>query len=240
MPTRIERDQLQQLVRRGAQLIEVLPREEYDEAHLPGARNLPLGELTRAATSVLDRDRPVIVYCYDYACDMSPRAAWRFESLGFREVHHYVGGKADWMAAGLPIEGTAAGLTTVGGLARPDVPTCSLTTRVAEIRRRLDAADAASCFVVNDERIVLGRVYRSRLGNDDQTAEEVMDPGPVTFRPDITIQEMAERMRHEELRTAPITTSDGRLLGLLLREDVERLASDRVERVGAASDQRSS
>jgi CBS domain-containing protein len=79
--------------------------------------------------------------------------------------------------------------------------------------------------VVNEERIVLGRVYRSRLGDDDQTAEEVMDPGPVTFRPDITVDEMAERMRHDKLRTAPITTADGRLVGLLFRDDVEQAAS---------------
>jgi rhodanese-related sulfurtransferase/CBS domain-containing protein len=236
MPRKIDRDEVQRLVRRGAHLIEVLPREEYEEAHLPGARNLPLGELTRTTTSVLDRDRLVITYCYDYACDMSPRAAWRLETLGFGDVYHYVGGKADWMAAGLPIEGTAADLLTTGKLVRTGVPTCSLTTRVAEIRRMLEASDWSSSFVVNDERVVLGRIYRSRLGHDDQTAEEVMDPGPVTFRPDITVQEMAERMGHDELRTAPITTSDGRLLGLLLREDVERRARDRVQQVGAASE----
>jgi rhodanese-related sulfurtransferase/CBS domain-containing protein len=224
MPTAIDRDEVQRLTGLGATLLEVLPREAYDEAHLPGARSLPLRDLTPAALSTLDRDRPVIVYCYDFACDLSPRAAWRLEALGFRNVHHYVGGKADWMAAGLPIEGSAASLTLVGRLARTDVPTCSLETRVSEIRARLEGA-WSSCFVVNEERIVLGRVYRSRLGDDDQTAEEVMDPGPVTFRPDITVDEMVERMGHDNLQTAPITTSDGRLIGLLLRGEVEQAAS---------------
>jgi rhodanese-related sulfurtransferase len=228
MPTAIDRDELQRLTGLGATLLEVLPREAYDEAHLPGAQSLPLRDLTAAAVSTLDRDRPVIVYCYDFACDLSPRAAWRLESLGFRDVHHYVGGKADWMAAGLPIEGSAASLTLVGRLARTDVPTCSLETRVSEIRPRLEG-DWSSCFVVNEERIVLGRVYRSRLGDDDQAAEEVMDPGPVTFRPDITVDEMVERMRHDDLRTAPITTADGRLVGLLFREDVEQASSDRQQ-----------
>jgi rhodanese-related sulfurtransferase len=224
MPTAIDRDELQRLIGLGAALLEVLPREAYDEAHLPGAQSLPLRDLTPATVATLDRDRPVIVYCYDFACDLSPRAAWRLEALGFRDVHHYVGGKADWMAAGLPIEGAAASLTLVGRLARTDVPTCSLETHVSEIRPQL-AGDWSSCFVVNEERIVLGRVYRSRLGDDDQTAEEVMDPGPVTFRPDITVDEMAERMRHDKLRTAPITTADGRLVGLLFRDDVEQAAS---------------
>jgi rhodanese-related sulfurtransferase len=228
MPIRIDRDAVRRLLsEEQAQLIEVLPSEEYEEAHLPGAHSLPLSDLTPATADHLDRARPVIAYCYDFACDLSPRAAWRLETLGFREVYHYVGGKADWMAAGLPIEGSAAGLTLVGRLVRPDVPTCSLDTRVAEIRPQL-GGEFGTCLVVNEEKVVLGRVFRSRLGNDDEaTVEAIMDPGPVTFRPDITVDEMAERMRHDELRTAPITTSDGRLVGLVFREDVEQAAADR-------------
>lgn len=67
MPTSIDRHEVQQLVReRGAQLVEVLPRDEYEELHLPGAINLPLKELDRATAEQLDRSRPVIVYCHDY------------------------------------------------------------------------------------------------------------------------------------------------------------------------------
>jgi rhodanese-related sulfurtransferase len=65
MPTRIERDELQALTGQGAQLVEVLPADEYDWAHLPGAVNLPLKELD-AKASQLDRSRPVIVYCHDW------------------------------------------------------------------------------------------------------------------------------------------------------------------------------
>jgi len=64
MPTRIGRDELQALTGRGAQLVEVLPADEYDWAHLPGAVNLPLKELD-ARASQLDRSLPVIVYCHD-------------------------------------------------------------------------------------------------------------------------------------------------------------------------------
>jgi len=66
MPAAVSRAQVQQLIDAGAQLVEVLPRDEYDEEHLPGAIHLPLKSLTvEAATAALDRPRPVIVYCWD-------------------------------------------------------------------------------------------------------------------------------------------------------------------------------
>ena len=66
MPRAIGRDRVQELLREGAQLVEVLPGEEYQDEHLPGAINLPLKELNAAGASRLDPARPVIVYCYDY------------------------------------------------------------------------------------------------------------------------------------------------------------------------------
>ena len=66
MPTAVGRAELQRLLSAGAQLVEVLPKGQYDEEHLPGALHLPLKSLTRqAADEILDRDRPVIVYCWD-------------------------------------------------------------------------------------------------------------------------------------------------------------------------------
>ncbi len=64
MVTLIDRDRLQELVRQGAQLVEVLPAEEYAEDHLPGAVSLPLRHLSESSAQ-LDRARPVIVYCWD-------------------------------------------------------------------------------------------------------------------------------------------------------------------------------
>jgi rhodanese-related sulfurtransferase len=66
MPRAIDRDRVQELVREGAQLVEVLGHEEYADEHLPGAIDLPLKEIDAAAASRLDPTRPVIVYCYDY------------------------------------------------------------------------------------------------------------------------------------------------------------------------------
>jgi rhodanese-related sulfurtransferase len=65
MPTGIGRDELRELTGQGAQLVEVLPVDDYDWAHLPGAVNHPLKELD-ARTGQLDRHRPVIVYCHDW------------------------------------------------------------------------------------------------------------------------------------------------------------------------------
>ena len=67
MPRKIDRDEVQRLVAGGAQLIEVLKPEEYEKEHLPGAINLPLRSLDEEGTKMLDRNRPVIVYCWDTA-----------------------------------------------------------------------------------------------------------------------------------------------------------------------------
>jgi rhodanese-related sulfurtransferase len=67
VPTPIDRDEVQRLLRDDeAQLVEVLPPDDYEDEHLPGAINIPLKSLDRETTGVLDRERPVIVYCYDY------------------------------------------------------------------------------------------------------------------------------------------------------------------------------
>ena len=66
MPVKVEIDRLRELLDAGAQLVEVLPQEEYDEEHLPGAINIPLKTLDAQTTETLDRRNPVVVYCWDY------------------------------------------------------------------------------------------------------------------------------------------------------------------------------
>src|SRR2546428_425350 len=125
MPKGIDRNEVQRLLSEGAQLVEVLPREEYEEEHLPGAK------------------------------------------------------KAGWEV----------------------------------------------CVVVNEERIVFGLMRAKELAGDpDQTAEQAMRPGPSTFRPHVPIEEMASYMVEHDLPSSPITTSEGLLVGVLLREDAEREA----------------
>lgn len=67
MPHDLEIDDVRDvLARDGAQLIEVLPSQEYEEEHLPGAINIPLKTLDENSVAQLNRDAPVIVYCHDY------------------------------------------------------------------------------------------------------------------------------------------------------------------------------
>ena len=65
MPTPIDRQEVQRLLAAQGQLVEVLPRAEYEDEHLPRAINIPLKELDRETTRLLDHGRSVIVYCYD-------------------------------------------------------------------------------------------------------------------------------------------------------------------------------
>ena len=60
------RDEVQRLLEGGVQLVEVLERRQFEKAHLPGAVSIPAWELTRErAEASLDRNRPVLVYCFD-------------------------------------------------------------------------------------------------------------------------------------------------------------------------------
>jgi rhodanese-related sulfurtransferase len=65
MPKGIDWYQVQEMLTEGAQLVEVLPQEEYESWHLPGAINIPLKELNQESIAQLDKERPVIVYCAD-------------------------------------------------------------------------------------------------------------------------------------------------------------------------------
>jgi rhodanese-related sulfurtransferase len=66
VPNRIDRGDVRRLVAGGAQLVEVLPRDEWEYEHLPGARSIPLKELDARARSELDPQRSVIVYCHGF------------------------------------------------------------------------------------------------------------------------------------------------------------------------------
>lgn len=157
---------------------------------------------------------------------MSPRAAWRLEALGFQHVFDYTAGKVDWGAAGLPLEGTLAGRPRAGDAADPDVPTCGLDDDLRQVRERVRASGWETCIVVNDQRVVLGRLGRSALrADDDRSVEQAMTEGPSTVRPSLPLHELLGRMVRSELRTALVTTLEGQLVGLVRREAAERLVA---------------
>lgn len=86
-------------------IVEALGPMYYDDAHLPGARNLPDDQVDELAAHVLpDRDAFVVVYCSNTACQNSVVASRRLVELGYTNVHEYAEGKQDWIEAGLPIE----------------------------------------------------------------------------------------------------------------------------------------
>ncbi len=87
---------------------------------------------------------------------MSPRAAWRLEALGFTRVYDYVAGKADWGSFGLPLEGEHGSATRVSSQLCEDVPTCGLDEPLKDAQERVRLTPFDICFVVNDERVVLG------------------------------------------------------------------------------------
>jgi rhodanese-related sulfurtransferase len=85
-------------------LVEALGTGFYDDAHLPGAINIPPGQVDTLARALLpDRDASIVVYC-TRAGASSDAVARRLEELGYSTVAVYTGGKEDWVEHGLPVE----------------------------------------------------------------------------------------------------------------------------------------
>ena len=141
--------------------------------------------------------------------------------MGFKRVYDYVAGKKDWGSYGLPHEGTNVPERTADEAARRDVQTCMLNDRLTEARERLRASGWDTCIVVNEQRVVLGRLGRNALAADtDESVEEAMTPGPSTVRPSIGTDALLERMRARNLTSYLVTTPDGRLVGLVRLDDL--------------------
>ena len=106
MPTRITREDLQGRLARSSRpvLVEALGAAFYGDAHLPGAINIPPGQVDRLARQLIpDRDSPVVVYCSG-SCSSAEAVAGHLEAVGYTDVAVYVGGKEDWVEHGLPVE----------------------------------------------------------------------------------------------------------------------------------------
>lgn len=111
MVSRISRDALKAKLDGADQivLLEALPAAYYEDAHLPGALNMPHDQVdTLAQTLIPDRSTEVVVYCANLPCPNSEIAARRLQALGYTSVHEYAEGKEDWVNAGLPVERGAA------------------------------------------------------------------------------------------------------------------------------------
>src|SRR6266516_4409875 len=103
---------------------------------------------------------------------MSPRAACRLDTLGFKHVYDYMPGKIDWLARGLPREGEKADAPRAIDYARDDVVTCRRHDRIGEVRKRVERSPYRFAFVVSDGGVLLGRLRRAALDGDPALAAE--------------------------------------------------------------------
>lgn len=87
-------------------LIDVLPKTDYEAAHLPHAINVAPDDIELLVPRLIpNKWEDIVVYCGGPTCSASAKAAQLLASLGYKDVKRYVGGKADWMESGLPVEG---------------------------------------------------------------------------------------------------------------------------------------
>jgi predicted transcriptional regulator len=92
---------------------------------------------------------------------------------------------------------------------------------MGDVRDRAIAAGWDACVVVSQDRVVLGLLRAKELQADPQLAvERVMRPGPSTYRPFVTVEEMRRTMTERNLENSPVTTLDGKLVGLVRKQDV--------------------
>ena len=221
MSRQLETEAVQRLVDQGALLLEVLPQASYEAEHLPGACNIPLEQLTDESVDQagLDRNRTTIVYCYDHECDLSARAAARLVTLGFTDVYDYVASKTAWMAAGLPVEGTAPDSARAGAIAR-DVAVCGVHEQVGDLSESVGGCTGL-CVVVDEARVVLGVVREEATAlPGDTPVTNVMQLAPPSVRPSITAAELAKSMDNDGRSYVLVTTSHGELIGVIQRADL--------------------
>ena len=105
-------------------------------------------------------------------------------------------------------------------MVRRDVPTCSLGERLGDVSDWAAAAGWDACVVVSGKRVVLGSPGRRTPGDPALLVDQVMRPGPSTYRPFVPVAELRGIMSDPNLESSPVTTSDGRLVGLVRRQDV--------------------
>lgn len=138
-------------------------------------------------------------------------------TLGFSRVYEYTLGLVDWRANNLPVEGTEADAPTAGRLAHNDVLTVALGDPVEGLADRIAASPYGFALVVSGGGVILGRVRQTaaRDASPDALVDDVMEPGPSTFRPALNPVELSEKLAKRGFGTAVISTPDGRLIGVL-------------------------
>jgi Mg/Co/Ni transporter MgtE len=84
-------------------------------------------------------------------------------------------------------------------------------------------------LVVACDGALVGRLPADALAGDPTVhSDQVMEAGPTTVRPDRQLAELVTAMRDKDLTVLPVTTPEGRLLGVLPR----RLAAQMLDAAG--------
>jgi rhodanese-related sulfurtransferase len=215
MVERIDVDRLLDVVADGATVIDVLPAVTYEQEHLPGAISIPLETFHPDDVESMDRSSPVVLYCFDQHCDLSARASRRFEVEGFTEVYDLIGGRATWTALGLPTEGSTGDRRRISHYVQP-------ATTVGVDRTVGDVTDwDGPVAVVGDDGALLGSLDPAASGLPGETpVAQAMAPAPGTIRPELRIEEVAQRLRDDSLEHIYVTTVSGVLLGLVEAEQL--------------------
>lgn len=146
----------------------------------------------------------------------------RLEALGFANVFDYAGGKKDWMAEGMPVEGDRAAEARVGSLARIDPPTCRPGVLLSQLTGREEIEEWGLCVVTDRAGTVHGALSENAISSADpgEPVDMVMELAPVTLRPDASIEGTMRYLEERSLDSVLITTSRGRLIGVLTYHDL--------------------
>lgn len=81
-------------------VIDVLPKENYKQQHIPGAINIPFqgndSFVHEVEKQTHSRNQRIVVYCANLHCDLSKRAAQELMDTGFGNVYMFEGGTEGW------------------------------------------------------------------------------------------------------------------------------------------------
>lgn len=137
--------------------------------------------------------------------------------MGFTEVYDYVAGKLDWLAAALPVEGSAGPF--IGDLA-VDAPSCLMDHTVREAADLARTANMSLAVVVNEQDVVLGLLGPDQLeSSPGARAHDVMVEGPSTYRPMVGPAEISETV--EDAGFALVSRADGTLVGVVRPQELQ-------------------
>ena len=92
---------------RSRLVVDVRDELSWRQGHIPGALHVPRAQLTDRLPEHVDRDTPVVVYCWGPGCNGSTKAALELLRLGYLDVRELIGGFEYWAREGLAIESEA-------------------------------------------------------------------------------------------------------------------------------------